>query len=70
MCPLKHPLPAQVRGTLLPFRAEERLAITAAQQEDEAGQVVAQLPGAVGAAAGEALKRGLEVILVAGEPGR
>jgi hypothetical protein len=37
--------------TSLPFRAEERLAITAAQQEDEASQVIAQLPGAVGAAA-------------------
>ena len=39
---------------LLPLRVEERLAVTAAQQEDEASQVIAQLPGAVGAAADEA----------------
>jgi predicted HAD superfamily Cof-like phosphohydrolase len=38
------------------LRVEEWLAVAAAQQEDEAGQVVAQLRGAVGAAAGETLK--------------
>ena len=46
---------------------EERLAVAAAQQEDEAGQIVVQLLGAVGGVAGESFKRGLQVFAVAAE---
>ncbi len=50
------------------MRVEERLAVTAAQQEDEASQVIAQLPGAVGAAADEASRPKPDSVTAPAEP--
>jgi hypothetical protein len=56
-----------IGGWLVPCRAEERFTVTAAEQEDEPVQVIAQLAGVVGEVAGEAFERCAEAGGIAGD---